>query len=90
MKDRILWNRRPTGYHHGVGGDIDEIVVHNCTVHVEQMDDRCWWIGVTKADGTGWMGVFTADSRGRMGFTETENYGLVWDRDETQEPKETT
>jgi hypothetical protein len=45
--DRILWNRRPTGPRDT--GDIDEIVVHDCTVHVEQMDERCWWIGVTKA-----------------------------------------
>jgi hypothetical protein len=69
--DRILWNERD--------GDIDEIVLHNATVHVEQMSARCWWIGVYQ-DGPDryWMGNFTCDSRGRMKFTEQENAGIQW------------
>ena len=63
---RILWNRRPTGRDVGC---IDEIVLTGVDmVHVEQMDDRCWWIGITLADGTSWDGNFTADSKGRMRF----------------------
>lgn len=41
--DRILWNRgRKT---------VDEIVVHNCTVHLEQMTDQSYWIGIYRGDG---------------------------------------
>lgn len=69
---RILWNP---------GRDeIDEIVLHDVeTVHVEQMDDRCWWIGVTMKDGSCWEGNF--HSRRRMTFTEQEST-VEWDRDE--------
>jgi len=81
--DRILWNRRPTGALDV--GDIDEIVVHNCTVHIEQMDDRCWWIGIYMSDGSYWMGNFIADSRGRMRFSEQENAGIEWAHDATHE-----
>lgn len=73
MTDRILWNP-------GDDGDIDEIVLADVTVHIEQMNDRTWWIGLTRPDGTSWDGNFHADSRGRMRFTEQENNGIVWDR----------
>lgn len=72
--NRILWNVRDK--------DIDEIVLHDATVHVEQMSDRCWWIGVTLPDGGYWAGNFIADSRGRMRFTEQEQWGFEWDRDD--------
>lgn len=80
--NRILWNRRPTDPYDG--GDIDEIVVHNVTVHIEQMDDRCWWIGIDLPDGTHWAGNFSADSRGRMSFWQQEYGGVEW-RDESHE-----
>ena len=53
IRDRILWNRRPENARDC--GDIDEIVMSNVSVHVEQMNDRCWWIGIYKEgdfDGT--------------------------------------
>jgi hypothetical protein len=81
MSDRILWNSRD-------GNDIDEIVIHDCTVHVEQQDDRCWWIGIWRPDGTEWSGNFAANSRGQMRFMEQENDGIVWVEDD--EHKETT
>lgn len=81
MTDRILWNRRPTGPDDA--GDIDEIVIAGCMVHVEQMSNRCWWIGIYKdpdVDGTPyWMGNFTCDKKGRMRFSEQENDGIEWD-----------
>lgn len=42
--DRILWNRgRKT---------VDEVVVHNCTIHLEQMTDQGYWMGVYKGDNS--------------------------------------
>lgn len=68
---RILWNERDD--------DIDEVViVEPQTVHVEQMSDRCWWIGIYLDADRYWMGNFIADSRGRMRFTEQENAGVEW------------
>lgn len=83
--DRILWNRRPTGP--SDTGDIDEIVLHNVDVHIEQMSDRCWWIALYRGgtDDPYWMGNFVADSRGRMTFSEQENDGIEWDRDDSHE-----
>lgn len=82
-RDRILWNRRPAGRD---SGDIDEIVIGAANVHVEQMDDRCWWIAVWRDDGSSWSGNFSADSRGRMRFVEAENNGIVWADDDSHEP----
>lgn len=76
--NRILWNERDH--------DIDEIVISDvATVHVEQMHDRCWWIGITRNDGSYWAGNFFATSRGRMTFTEQEQEGFEWDKDDTHE-----
>ena len=41
MKDRIGRNE---------DGSPDEIVVHNVNVHIEQMDDGHWWMGIYKDD----------------------------------------
>ena len=70
--NRILWNERD--------GDIDEIVVHAAVVHIEQMDDRTWWIGIDVAGGGYWAGNFHAKSRGPMTFTEQEMDGFDWDQ----------
>lgn len=81
---RILWTRRPVD--ESDVGDIDELVVDSpASIHVEQMTDRCWWIGVYLDDERYWMGNFVADSRGRMRFVEQENAGVEWDRDDTHE-----
>jgi hypothetical protein len=82
--NRILWNRRPRDARDC--GDIDEIVIdHPESVHIEQMDDRCWWIGIVLGDDRYWKGSFTATSRGVMRFSEQENNGIEWDRDDTHE-----
>lgn len=82
--NRILWNQRPTDATDP--GDIDELVITQPQhVHVEQMDARCWWIGVSLPDGSYWHGNFVADSRGRMRFTQQENAGVEWARDDTHE-----
>ena len=33
-------------------GPLDEIIMHNCTTHLEQLDRRSWFLGLTRADGT--------------------------------------
>lgn len=33
------------------GETVDEIVVTDCTVHIEQMDSNSYWIGITDAEG---------------------------------------
>jgi hypothetical protein len=87
--DRILWNERPPARTGGGGGDIDEIVLSGVDIHIEQMDDRCWWIGIyrdaSKSGTPYWMGNFVADSRGRMRFVEQENAGIEWDDDKSHE-----
>ena len=81
--NRILWNERDR--------DIDEIVVSDvATVHVEQMHERCWWIGITRTDGSYWAGNFFATSRGRMTFSEQEQEGFEWDADNTHEVESPT
>jgi hypothetical protein len=85
--NRILWNRRPNSSHgYDKAQDIDEIVLSDVKmVHVEQMDDRCWWIGIEREDGGYWAGNFSCDSRGRMRFTEQEMWDFEWDDDSTHE-----
>lgn len=81
--NRILWNERPPD---GLGGgDIDEIVLHDAILHIEQMNDRCWWIGIDLPGNGYWAGNFQCDSRGQMSFSEQEQHGFDWDRDDTHE-----
>lgn len=79
MSNRILWNRR--------GGEIDELVITNPTaVHIEQMDDDCWWIGINTDDGGMWMGNFyTIGASGALTFTEQDNEGVTFHVDATHE-----
>lgn len=81
--DRILWNRRPKNARDT--GDIDEIVAHNVTVHIEQMDDRCWWIGITWPDGSSWDGNFHATKKGKMTFGQQAPLDGGWPSDEEHE-----
>lgn len=75
---RILWNER--------GHEIDEIVFTDVAcVHIEQMGDECWWIGIDLPDGAYWAGNFYARSKKRMTFTQQEMEGFDWDRDDTHE-----
>lgn len=72
-QNRILWNVP--------GEDIDEIVIWEPEmVHVEQMNDRCWWIGIYLGDDRRWSGNFTCDSRGRMSF-EPQDDDVEWHED---------
>ena len=78
--DRILWNSEGDN-------DIDEVVLSGVDIHIEQMTDRCWWIGIYDPNDHDryWMGNFVSDSKGRMGFMEQENSGIEWWRNDTHE-----
>lgn len=83
--ERILWNHRDEP---GRRGSIDEVVLSNVNVHIEQMNDSCWWIGLYRPDNPDvyWMGNFhpeNPNSRTKLTFTEQENAGIEWDRDES-------
>ena len=74
--NRILWNDDT---------EIDEVVFTDPQhVHIEQMGDECWWIGVTLNDGSYWAGNFMAKSKKAMTFTEQES-DVDWDDDRTHE-----
>jgi hypothetical protein len=72
MTDRILWNRLPSPTD---GGSIDEIVVENCTVHIEQMDLGAFWISIRRPTGEEWQGNFVSQT-GEITFSEQENAGM--------------
>lgn len=77
--NRILWNVRHQ--------DIDELVIHEPElIHIEQMNDRCWWIGIYLDDDRRWSGNFTADSRGRMSFTPQDD-DVEWSEDDSHEER---
>ncbi len=75
--NRILWNQR--------NGEIDEIVLHDATVHIEQMGDGCWWIGINLPNDGYWAGNFFAKSRKRMTFTQQEMWGFEWQDDRSHD-----
>lgn len=73
-----MWNDRDDN-------DIDEIVIKDVAmVHVEQMTDRCWWIGIDLVDGGYWSGNFVANSRGLMRFAE-QDCDFAFDQDESHQ-----
>lgn len=74
---RILWNEaeRKT---------IDEFVVHDATIHLEQMDDNCYWIGITDADGREFS-VNLHTPRATIRCTQ-QDCEWMWDEDATHEP----
>ena len=79
IKHRILWNVRDQG--------IDEIVIdHPELVHIEQMNPRCWWIGIYIDGLNRWSGNFSCDSRGRMQFTQ-QDCDIEWDDDDSHDEK---
>ena len=80
--NRILWNVE--------GEDIDEIVIHEPEmVHIEQMSDRCWWIGIYVGDDKRWSGNFWCDSRGLMGFAPQDD-DVEFGEDRTHAPRSAT
>jgi hypothetical protein len=53
---------------------IDEIVAKNCTLHIEQMSDDGWFIGINAADGSYhqfWLGAKNGKSHVEVRHTES-------------------
>ncbi len=89
-KHRILWNRRPTGMRDA--GCIDEIVIDRPSmVHIEQMSEREWWIGIylNEKGSRRWSGHFACDSKGRMEFTE-QDCDIEWATDKSHDDASST
>jgi hypothetical protein len=56
-----------------VGDEIDEIVIRRGDVHIEQMDDSGWFMGVDASDGSYWQFWFGAKNRkSHVHFRHTE------------------
>ncbi len=52
---------------------IDEIVIRGANVHIEQMSDDGWFMGVEAADGSYWQFWFGAKNRkSHVEFRHTE------------------
>ena len=32
-------------------GTLDEIVIDRCSIHLEQMADNAWWLGINRGSG---------------------------------------
>jgi hypothetical protein len=43
-------------------GSLDEIVAENCFVHLEQMDERHFWLGVSKEGYRQSVNLYVADN----------------------------
>ncbi len=44
-------------------GSIDEIVAHNCNLHIEQMSADGWYLGIRASDGSYWQFWFGSRNR---------------------------
>lgn len=54
-------------------GSIDEIVAKDCAIHVEQMDNSGWYMGIDGPDGSYWQFWFGAKNRrSHVEFRHTE------------------
>lgn len=75
--NRILYNERDK--------EIDEIVLTDVeSVHVEQMDTTCWWIGIRLKNGGYWAGNFYT-KRAPLTFTEQERDGFEWGQSDSHD-----
>jgi hypothetical protein len=56
-------------------GSIDEIVANGANLHIEQMSDDGWYMGLEMPDGSCWQFWFGAKNRrSHVEFRHTETY----------------
>ncbi len=72
LPDRVLWNR---------DGTVDEIVIHNCTIHLEQMSDTAYWMGITKGGGTLMVDIGHS-GKSPLACTMWDDSEISWEWDE--------
>lgn len=67
MTDAVEVRRNPDG-------SIDEIVAKSADLHIEQMDNSGWYMGLTMPDGSYWQFWFGAKNRkSHVEFRHTEH-----------------
>lgn len=54
---------RPVEIRANDDGSIDEIVASNCDLHIEQMTDASWFMGIRAPDGTHWRFWLTSKNQ---------------------------
>ena len=55
------------------GSGIDEIIAHDCFVHVERMNGSSWYLGIDAHDGSHWQFWFGAkNGRSHVEFSHSE------------------
>lgn len=53
---------------------IDEIVARDVDVHIEQMSDGCFWIGISRGD-LWWSGTLSTRRGAAIDFREQDGIG---------------
>lgn len=69
---------------HNDDGTIDEIVASGVSVHIEQMSDDGWFIGIDAPDGRYWqfwMGAKNRRSAVEVRHTESSAVGEIGNKD---------
>lgn len=55
-------------FRHNDDGSIDEIVARRVNVHVEQMSDECFWMGLSRGDDLVHVNFWTPRTRIRVNY----------------------
>lgn len=63
---------KPTEFRQDADGSLDEVVAHDCFVHVERLGERHMWIGIEPKGGTRLM-IDTGVEDGKWYFRVRED-----------------
>ena len=70
MNDAVIIRRNDDG-------SIDEIMAQDCAIHVEQMSNDSWYMGLQASDGSYWQFWFGSKNRkSAVEFRHTETTQL--------------
>jgi hypothetical protein len=67
-------------------GSVDEVVASNCDIHIEQMDDGHWWIGISAGPKRMWASISKCYNRIDTMHVNLSSKSKVAIRVETDEP----
>lgn len=66
MSDAVEIRRNPDQ-------SIDEVIAHGCNLHIEQMSNDGWYMGIRASDGSYWQFWFgSKNRRSHVEFRHTE------------------